>query len=365
MVLKMKNKLILMAGIMFNYAASAEHYDYIKLAEHFSGLTELQQKQSAKELIGHMTGGDGEILNIGECSFLNQSKENKSNCIEIELYDNDSHKLIAYAPESMHDFLSNYNKGQSISIKNCKISNIIHYGLWTSVYCDIIPQQVSGEKHTPNKPTQEPYSEPNTSQGTQESAKPPDQYEGDSFSYESEFSLDKKLNNTTEKVVVSISEKNLTVKSRNVKNNNIRTLIYTKEWNVVKTINANGSGNEYSPPVKYFDFPLYPGKTWNETSVEKDIKSGSSDRVITISSTVGNWENITIPAGTFRAIKIISKTTVLNNKTGVVTKGTDLSWYSPDVGRSILSEITSDNPDGSIEKQTAKLVAYGQAEPAD
>ena len=129
--------------------ALAENYDYIQLANSFSKLTELQQKESVTSLLGHTVSGSGEILNIGECSFVSQSKEYKRSCIEIELFDNDSHKLIAYAPESMQSSLTSYNKGQKISIKNCIISNIKYYGFWTSVYCDIIPQQSSGNQEAP------------------------------------------------------------------------------------------------------------------------------------------------------------------------------------------------------------------------
>jgi hypothetical protein len=55
------------------------------------------------------------------------------------------------------------------------------------------------------------------------------------------------------------------VKSKTAK---VRPLQFTSEGNLVSSRNQDGSGFDYSPPLKYFEFPLYPGKTWQQTSQE-------------------------------------------------------------------------------------------------
>jgi len=116
-----------------------------------------------------------------------------------------------------------------------------------------------------------------------------------------------------------------------------RNLRFNREWNLISTRNAeNGGGLDYSPPLKYYDFPLYPGKTWQQTTTETDIKTGKT-RTHTINGTVGEWEDVTVPAGTFHAIKVSLGTDVFNANTGEKINGTDTSWYVPEVHRSIKS----------------------------
>jgi hypothetical protein len=133
-----------------------------------------------------------------------------------------------------------------------------------------------------------------------------------------------------------------------------------------KTTTSDGNGSmttvkcsatNYSPPLKYFEFPLYPGKTWQQTSVETNIKTNST-REHTLSAIVGDWEEITVPAGTFRAIKITTQTELLDRKTGQKSTGVDVSWYVPDIRRSVKSSVTTRNFDGNQERQLIQLIKY-------
>ena len=79
-----------------------------------------------------------------------------------------------------------------------------------------------------------------------------------------------KLSYSTERKVVSVGEGKITVASKNMnsKTAKARILQFTSEWNLLSSRNADGSGFDYLPPLKYFAFPLYPGKTWQQTSQE-------------------------------------------------------------------------------------------------
>jgi len=105
--------------------------------------------------------------------------------------------------------------------------------------------------------------------------------------------------------------------------------------------------------LKYYDFPLSPGKTWEQVTTETDIKTGKI-RIHTITGTVGQWEDVTVPAGTFHAIRVNLGTNVFNPSTGEQINGTDTSWYVPEVHRSVKSITTG--KDGK--RQIIQLLQY-------
>src|SRR5262249_43094477 len=82
---------------------------------------------------------------------------------------------------------------------------------------------------------------------------------------------------STERKVVAVGEGTITVTTKNTKSKNAkaRTLQFTSEWNLISSRNPDGSGFDYAPPLTYFAFPLYPGKTWEQTSQETNIKTGA------------------------------------------------------------------------------------------
>src|SRR6266446_1550273 len=164
---------------------------------------------------------------------------------------------------------------------------------------------------------------------------------------------------STERKVVSVGEGKITVTSKNIhsKTAKARTLQFTSEWNLISSRNPDGSGFDYSPPLKYFGFPLSPGKTWQQTSRETNMKTNAI-RGHTLSATVGDWEEVSVPAGTFRTIKITLQTALLDRSTGETSTGTDISWYAPNVRRSVKSEITSHNFQGQQERQVIQLRRY-------
>lgn len=182
---------------------------------------------------------------------------------------------------------------------------------------------------------------------------------GDTFIIESLYPDNPKLNSTTERKVISIGKGKITVASKNIKSKtgSARTIQFTPEWNLISSRNPDGSGLDYSPPLKYFEFPLHPGKTWRQTSIEKNSKIGAV-REHTLSATVGDWEDVSVPAGTFRTIKITTQTELLDRATRQKSTSTDISWYAPNVRRSVKSEVTSQNFQGNQERQLIQMIRY-------
>jgi hypothetical protein len=94
-----------------------------------------------------------------------------------------------------------------------------------------------------------PFAALGTKASPTEVADIPDVRAGDTYSVDSQYPQNAKLNNMTERKVVSVIDGVVTVVSRNVKSRSgqSRTLRYTQEWNLVSSHNA-GSEVDYSPP---------------------------------------------------------------------------------------------------------------------
>ncbi|MEQ1637855.1 MAG: hypothetical protein ABL903_14315 [Methylococcales bacterium] len=199
----------------------------------------------------------------------------------------------------------------------------------------------------------------NVGQQTNEAPVAPIHKQGDTYTLESVNLDNVSINSTTERKVISSNSEKIMIESRNVQSKSglVRKLEFTPEWNLIAVRNSDGSGVNYSPPLTYYKFPLTSGKTWQQTSIETNIKT-SAIREHTLSAFVGNWENITVPAGTFRGVKVTIQTELVDRTTGQKTMSTDTSWYVPEVRRSVRSLTSSRSPEGVESRQDLQLIRY-------
>ena len=177
---------------------------------------------------------------------------------------------------------------------------------------------------------------------------------GDTYVYESKDPAQPDASLSTRRTVTSTSGK-IVLSSLNLDNKRAkaRSLYFDREWNLIGSRSPNNSGRDYSPPLKYYDFPLYPGKTWQQTTTETDIKTGAM-RIHQVSGVVKGWETVTVPAGTFRGIRVELETELFDPSTGERVPGTDTSWYVPEVRRSVKSDTTGKG--GS--RRLIQLISY-------
>jgi hypothetical protein len=93
----------------------------------------------------------------------------------------------------------------------------------------------------------------------------------------------------------------------------------------------------WDPPA-VFDFPLEVGKTWTKSY---RLTMHATKQTIPFDSTgkVEAYEDVTVPAGTFKAFKISTSDTLGNE---------NLIWYSPDLGIWVkqVMKRTAKNPSG-------------------
>jgi|GEM_PF-4241281 len=190
-------------------------------------------------------------------------------------------------------------------------------------------------------------------------AKPPTVQKGDAYTYRSS-DPNSGTEIITEKTVLSVGDEIiLSTKDLRSRKAKPRTLYFDRGWNLIRTRDADGVGGyDYSPPLKYYDFPLYPGKTWRQTSTETDVKT-SRVRTHELTGTVKGWEEMPVGTEKFMALRVDVETT-LTNPNRTTENATDVSWYVPELRKNIRTEISS-NKEGRVEKRIIQLISYSKA----
>lgn len=122
-----------------------------------------------------------------------------------------------------------------------------------------------------------------------------------------------------------------------------RGSIVTNEWNPTETLSTRGQWLTFLPHSRVFSFPLWEGKKWGGPVTVKT--SGGFGQAFSVRGEAKRWETITVPAGTFEAIRVEA----LGNPAG----GT-ICWYALEAERSIKCEIAIGAPGG----RTFELLKY-------
>lgn len=109
-----------------------------------------------------------------------------------------------------------------------------------------------------------------------------------------------------------------------------REMAFTKEWNRLVAPGLDpGAWLTYSPHDFAFSFPLWEGKKWQGSY------TGQGRRGMpwfTKWVEVERWESVTVPAGTFEALKIARATKVLGRQ------NRSTCWYAPEVHQAVKCE---------------------------
>ena len=136
-----------------------------------------------------------------------------------------------------------------------------------------------------------------------------------------------------------------------------RKSYYDREWNLIRTESKDGR-QEFSPPLKYFSFPLFTGKTWSSESVEILFPS-QKRREHKVSAEVRGEELIDVPAGRYKTVRVVTKALITDGEN--TSETTDTSWYCHEIGRSVKTELMTRNiTTGKVESRTVRLSSFLQ-----
>jgi hypothetical protein len=114
--------------------------------------------------------------------------------------------------------------------------------------------------------------------------------------------------------------------------------------------------------MPHFRFPLEVGGGW-EAAFEREIegKRGTRHASWQWKGRVVAAEAVTVPAGTFQTLKIVSDGTFTSREGGISRTGThkDTKWFAPEVKRSVRREYEQSVPaTGYLDHRVFELLSF-------
>lgn len=127
----------------------------------------------------------------------------------------------------------------------------------------------------------------------------------------------------------------------------------TAEWNTL----SSGRDGIFTPHTGLLRFPLKPGDSWKSTYTVKFPRQ-DYEAVQERTVTVAGWEDVRVPAGRFRALKVVSDGTVQRSDRPRPGDVTETVWYSPEVKRYVKWTYQSSNRNGTVQSWEFELVSF-------
>lgn len=165
--------------------------------------------------------------------------------------------------------------------------------------------------------------------------------------------------------------------------------VFDRQWNLVEVIQDENHSVKFSPYLPVFDFPLRLDKTWTKNYEWQRIapqeargkpepwresqgrEAGAQRRQgsTRVEARVLGWENITVPAGTYTAIKIEllnphyagSETRRIFGNKELVGGTIRLFWYAPKVKRFVKHKSRLYVNEKLMNSIDMDLIAYNEA----
>lgn len=117
---------------------------------------------------------------------------------------------------------------------------------------------------------------------------------------------------------------------------------YDREGNWLRAPATNLPVFDYTPAYQAWAFPLSAGKTWHSRTTAIEPATGRRFPVW-IDGTVMGWEKVSVPAGSFDALKV--RRAVFIEYFEYTVRGRseiiEYEWYSPAVGHAVKRETRS------------------------
>ncbi len=132
-------------------------------------------------------------------------------------------------------------------------------------------------------------------------------------------------------------------------------LEFTRDWNILKNRNS-----VYTPHFPANKFPVSKGDVWEGKSTRADLVADERAEY-TVSAKAAGIEEVTVPAGNFRTMKIVVNTQYrVSNRVGVGSgKRTEIFWYTPGISKFVKSTYEDTNWAGApLNNERFELVEF-------
>lgn len=132
---------------------------------------------------------------------------------------------------------------------------------------------------------------------------------------------------------------------------------WTPEWNVV----TDGRSGSFFPDSGLLRFPLKPGLRYNTQYELVRPRRDSFDSKNTLNVRIAGWEELSVPAGTFRALKVEANGTFerADKARDAIGELHYVVWYVPELKRwAKLSFRSTSRRGGPGMRQEEELLSY-------
>ena len=187
---------------------------------------------------------------------------------------------------------------------------------------------------------------------------------GDTWTFDHIDGWKKERDYTSVTTVVSLEDNGSRTETITRTDNGIvATNTRTKDLN--QMIRDTPSGKFIATPyIPTFSFPLEAGKTWEQEVANTRSRDLSRKVIWQAQGKVIGWEKVTVPAGTFDALKVVIKGYYRGSDAHNSWSGerTDTVWYVPEARR-YVKWIYMDVPRGKVmDHEIYELAAYKLAQ---
>ena len=163
--------------------------------------------------------------------------------------------------------------------------------------------------------------------------------------------------------VKEVTPKGIAIESASLDRSSVSTVSRTTGFNVTR-IASPSSTKRFDPFYPNFSFPLQVGKSWRgDVTLSDSSKSGETQARFT--GTAVRWESVTVPAGTFIALRVELRGTYVGDVGGSIVTGTieDTLWYSPEIRNAVRAEYKDTYGSGTVYNHDVhELVRYWVAQ---
>ena len=152
-------------------------------------------------------------------------------------------------------------------------------------------------------------------------------------------------NGSLEEVTVNVVKRSdasgIVMESSSLDGSSVAKVLRTTAFNLVR-VEAPAFTQKAEPFYPNYSFPLYVGKTWSGKVVLSNTKQPGTEVTATLRGRADDWELVTVPAGTFFALKLSMEGTYYATDSGGGWSGTieDTLWYAPEVRNAVRYEYS-------------------------
>jgi hypothetical protein len=162
---------------------------------------------------------------------------------------------------------------------------------------------------------------------------------GDTWVYNKINGWNRELEETSFNVVKRVDRSGIEMESSSLDRSSVAKVLRSAAFNLVR-IDAPGFTQTADPFYPNYSFPLYAGKTWSGKVVLSNTKRSGSTVTAELQGRAVGWEVVTVPAGTFLALKLSMKGTDLGSGSDGTWTGSieDTLWYAAEVRNAVRYE---------------------------